>query len=454
MGNILIIMESNSNIKKKLICYKFPFNEELNWKNKKIKLEKLIEFIDNNSEDNQGIIKEICKVIFEILIMSNENSYGNSYPQLLYNYLAESEKKDDIDFFIKKVIPFMARNALEIENLFNDKEYYILTQDTTNELNLTKLQCLSILSNLFFCTLIKQTESRFLKHIYTIKGWVSFGKIDNRMEKLKCFLNYFNFYFNNLNNTDKDALVNIKRIVSYPTLDYEAWKNDTNSVLNEILIEKEKSIFDYQDNKYVQVDFANKYIGGGVLNSGCVQEEIMFTIMPECIISMLFSEFMKDYEAILISNVGKYADFIGYDSSFKFVKNDNLQIYETNVLAIDALHYDKRNSYEEKSLKCVLRELNKAYIGFDIKFDYTIVTGKWGCGVFNGNAKLKFILQWLAASRAKKNLIFCTFGDCNFYLSDKIIAKYKNKSTEELFSKMDEWTKLEKCDLFEYLLSD
>lgn len=30
----------------------------------------------------------------------------------------------------------------------------------------------------------------------------------------------------------------------------------------------------------VKVDFANSYIGGGALSSGCVQEEIMFATRP------------------------------------------------------------------------------------------------------------------------------------------------------------------------------
>lgn len=35
----------------------------------------------------------------------------------------------------------------------------------------------------------------------------------------------------------------------------------------------------------LQVDFANKYIGGGVLGHGAVQEEIRFLICPELIVS-------------------------------------------------------------------------------------------------------------------------------------------------------------------------
>lgn len=37
------------------------------------------------------------------------------------------------------------------------------------------------------------------------------------------------------------------------------------------------------------VDFANKNIGGGVLGFGSVQEEILFVIHPELIVSVLLT---------------------------------------------------------------------------------------------------------------------------------------------------------------------
>jgi poly(ADP-ribose) glycohydrolase len=43
----------------------------------------------------------------------------------------------------------------------------------------------------------------------------------------------------------------------------------------------------------VKVDFANKFIGGGALHSGCVQEEIMFTNHPEILTSTIFCEVMN-----------------------------------------------------------------------------------------------------------------------------------------------------------------
>ena len=51
------------------------------------------------------------------------------------------------------------------------------------------------------------------------------------------------------------------------------------------------SIEDYYG--HLKADFANKFLGGGALLSGCVQEEIMFTNHPELFTSQLLCEVMK-----------------------------------------------------------------------------------------------------------------------------------------------------------------
>lgn len=51
----------------------------------------------------------------------------------------------------------------------------------------------------------------------------------------------------------------------------------------------------------VQVDFANKYIGGGVLGHGCVQEEIRFLICPEMIVARLFTEVLEPLECLVMT---------------------------------------------------------------------------------------------------------------------------------------------------------
>ncbi|MCP4120006.1 MAG: hypothetical protein GY737_32345 [Desulfobacteraceae bacterium] len=50
-----------------------------------------------------------------------------------------------------------------------------------------------------------------------------------------------------------------------------------------------------------QMDFANKYLGGGVLGHGLVQEEIRFLICPELIVSCLLTEELDPNEALFIT---------------------------------------------------------------------------------------------------------------------------------------------------------
>lgn len=71
------------------------------------------------------------------------------------------------------------------------------------------------------------------------------------------------------------------------------------------------------------VDFANNFIGGGVLGHGTVQEEIRFIIAPETLISCLVCERMNKNEAILILGTQQYSNYRGYRNSFRYEPRDN-----------------------------------------------------------------------------------------------------------------------------------
>ena len=70
------------------------------------------------------------------------------------------------------------------------------------------------------------------------------------------------------------------------------------------------SIEDYYGD--LKVDFANSYIGGGALSSGCVQEEIMFANHPEMFITQLMCQSMMPNEAIGLIGFQKYHKNEGY----------------------------------------------------------------------------------------------------------------------------------------------
>lgn len=57
----------------------------------------------------------------------------------------------------------------------------------------------------------------------------------------------------------------------------------------------------------------------------------------------------------------------------------------------------------------------KAYAGFYNNEvcgnNKSIITGNWGCGVFNGDVGLKFMIQWLASSITGFKMKYCPFGN-------------------------------------------
>ena len=104
------------------------------------------------------------------------------------------------------------------------------------------------------------------------------------------------------------------------------------------------------------------------------------------------------------------------------------------IVAIDAL----KKPDPQYSTKLMLRELNKACIGFrHFQEVPTIATGNWGCGVFGGDCQLKFILQWMAASLNNRQLHYCA---------------YESRSLDELPTLMERVRHLKVSELMKLLL--
>jgi hypothetical protein len=128
-------------------------------------------------------------------------------------------------------------------------------------------------------------------------------------------------------------------------------------------------------SKYIahlfQIDFANAFIGGGVLGHGCVQEEIRFLISPELIVSRLFTERLSDNECLIMTGFERFSDYAGYASTFRFTGNhvdqtpvDPASLHRrTRLVAIDALYF--RSETAQFTKDNIVRELNKAFVGFD-----------------------------------------------------------------------------------------
>lgn len=114
----------------------------------------------------------------------------------------------------------------------------------------------------------------------------------------------------------------------------------------------------------LQVDFANKFMGGGVLNYGCVQEEIRFVICPELLVSRLFTECLAENECMIMMGCERFSAYKGYASSFTWMGAivdetpfDSSRRRKCTIVAIDAFPFsNRRKQYTESLMK---RELNK-----------------------------------------------------------------------------------------------
>ena len=155
-----------------------------------------------------------------------------------------------------------------------------------------------------------------------------------------------------------------------------------------------RKIEDINNQDAVHVDFANRYIGGGVLCGGAVQEEIMFAQRPELIVSLAVCESMLPNEAIAIAGAREFCKTSGYYKSFRF---ESCCCNEINpIVAIDAPDCRKIGWSLGHSL-------TKAVAGFSSPLlrelgATSFSTGNWGCGVFANPHRKQILVQWLAMS--------------------------------------------------------
>ncbi|XP_043214606.1 poly(ADP-ribose) glycohydrolase-like isoform X2 [Amphibalanus amphitrite] len=332
-------------------------------------------------------------------------------------------------------VPQLCRLALRLPELL-PAPLPLLARHRSHSVSLSQLQVASLLANAFLCTFPRRNSARRGQRPAEYSNYpdINFNRLfcwsggrrsgtaglsQRRVEKLKCLLHYFHRV---LRREPTGVLTFSRRFLSPSELpDWSA----SEARLPALSCHSEGLIEDQLGS--LQVDFANKFVGGGVLGDGCVQEEIRFLINPELIVARLFTEVLDATECLVVTGCERFSQFEGYADTFKWTAKatdpsplDEFGRRSTQVVALDAVHFTQPQRQYMKHF--LLREMNKAYVGFSWAGGGPlppVATGNWGCGAFNGDPHLKALLQLMAAALAGREVIYLTFGD--EMLRDKLL---------------------------------
>ena len=405
----------------------------------------------------------------------------------LLQFMSQRAEDEEIMTFVQKILPTIAKLVLDCPKIQPDPPLEIVQKQQDKTVTLSRHFVACIVACGFLC-LFEDLEE---KHDLTMPSvnFSNFFRIKDNDAKLRMILNYFT----RLSDGIPEGHITFRRVVLDDAQKLTADKIlQSNKDLCALFVDDDMTIEDGGKN-VLQVDFANEYLGGGVLYGGNVQEEIRFSVCPELLSSMLFMESMADNEAVIIHGFEQFSHYAGYGGSLQFAgncddskaKGDNGE-FLTTLCAIDAVPYSTMGTLSQFKIENVLRDVNKAYIGFlqpyaqkwkddlptlrDIKSACelppdkirTVMSGNWGCGVFGGDAKLKSLLQWIAASQAGcPALVYCSFHDENIagleemksfivdhHLNVSDLMKLVMQYGEELYKKEDEM----EDDIFEFIV--
>ena len=275
----------------------------------------------------------------------------------------DKHHKKEVEEFLK-VYNNLLNLALNLENILPE-EIKLLKEGTIGKFELTRKEAALIFLLSFFNLIdVTQEDLRPTNNFRVYE--VLESTYSSAFEFGRCFVNYLTIIGKWLSENNPILDEKISYIRDSKVFNEQILEKETK--LCEVEIHENGSLFD-RDDSYC-IDFANKYIGGGALQGGCVQEEILFATQPEAIVSMFFMEVMSNDDAIRIDNTIKYSNYTGYGYKFKFEEsaidfNDLNTIKRYKFIAIDAcVQYTYKYGIMNKD--DIIRDIHKSFVGFNL----------------------------------------------------------------------------------------
>ncbi|KAK4436636.1 Poly(ADP-ribose) glycohydrolase 1 [Sesamum alatum] len=367
--------------------------------------EKMLQKLRKQSKAKVAYAEQLCKMyefigffkgsnvnsgqLFALAIADLRNSLGisalHSSASLGFSlFFDDLMDKDNAKKWFEEVVPQLANLLLRLPALLEthyqnagligmETSLRLLDSQQSGMVLLSQELIAALLVCALFC--LFPTTNRGAKHLPTINFDTLFMSLYERYDvkqehKIKCILHYFERTCSEMpmGNVSFERKVlplqNSQSNIVYPEADF--WSKSTVSLCR--LEARTSGLIEDQPTEALEVDFANKNIGGGALRHGCVQEEIRCMINPELIVARLFLPSMADNEAVEIVGAERFSNYSGYAASFRFCGDhvdtksvDTMGRRRTRIIAIDALSRPGKRQY---ALECLLRETNKAFCGF------------------------------------------------------------------------------------------
>ncbi|CAG2243673.1 PARG [Mytilus edulis] len=334
----------------------------------------------------------------DVILKYNSRYFGKWNFETLKSLFTENLLECERNHFFGEVLPKIAKLALSLPHLCT-QPIPLLKKGKTRSITLSQQQIACLLANAFFCTYPRRNAKGKTSEFFNYPS-INFNSLydgmpnEVKMEKLKCIIQYFSRVTKKM----PTGLVTFTRqCVGH--IDFPKW-DSLDTPLRDLHVSSEGTIEDDGEG-LLQVDFANKYLGGGVLT--------------------------HENESLIMKGCERFSSYDGYAKTFEWkgdyddskTPRDDWGRLCTHVTAIDALvihYYDKQFRGD-----IVKRELNKAYCGFvslgggknppnEMNLS-AVCTGNWGCGAFGGDKRLKALIQLMAATAAKRDVCYYTFDD-------------------------------------------
>ncbi|NWT64676.1 PARG glycohydrolase, partial [Prunella himalayana] len=431
----------------------FPTHYKDLWDNKHVKMpcseQNLYPVEDENGDRTAGsrweliqtalLNKFTCSHDLKEAILRYNVAYSKKWDFTALTDFCEKVLEDaEAQHLFQSILPDMVKLALCLPSICT-QPIPLLKQKMNHSITMSQEQIASFLANAFFCTFPRRNAK--MKSEYSSYPDINFnrlfeGRSPRKPEKLKTLFCYFRRV------TEKSISFILFLSEKFNPFQFRNGYTAMLEVFNKRQLAKSTDLHTNGTSYHMHdackqiicpelfVDFANRFVGGGVTGAGLVQEEIRFLINPELIVSRLITEVLDHNECLIITGTEQYSEYTGYAETYRWARShedktprDEWQRRYTEIVAIDAFHF--RRFLDQFGPEKIRRELNKAsnflqqlaaYCGFSRpnvppQHLSAIATGNWGCGAFGGDSRLKALIQILAAAEAGRDIVYFTFGD-------------------------------------------